>query len=349
MTAIITVATRWDAYFSNTPGDSAYENACALSDPAYQWRAPFFAEQIAPVRIQWNYSQASMDQEIAAANAGLVNCWAFLRYNPIDTSPMGRGLELYKSSTAKGALKWCSMDQTNTLGTTAAHSVPVARLVNEMIQPYYQTVGANRPLMFLYYAESEITTYWGGSLANLKTCLDQIRTDVQAAGRGNPYIVLLYWNNATRISLGADAIGAYNGDTGQGISDTYPMMATANETYWTNVLALGANCVPVCMAGWAREPMVRRPFSWQKSFQKPYFGLSRNMYATLPQLAAHAQAGIDFLNNNPTLCPYRIVLWYAWNEHSEGGWLCPTMSDPPTLAQPGGARLAALSSVLSLL
>jgi hypothetical protein len=50
-----------------------------------------------------------------------------------------------------------------------------------------------------------------------------------------------------------------------------------------------------------------------------------------------------FVRQHPTLCPANTVIVYAWNEHDEGGWLCPTWT-------PGGVadarRLNEISTIL---
>ncbi len=38
---------------------------------------------------------------------------------------------------------------------------------------------------------------------------------------------------------------------------------------------------------------------------------------------------------HPDTCPAGAMLIYAWNEHDEGGWLCPTLGE-------GRARILAL-------
>ena len=46
---------------------------------------------------------------------------------------------------------------------------------------------------------------------------------------------------------------------------------------------------------------------------------------------------------NPEVCPARTVIIYAWNEHDEGGWLCPTWSPD---GRPDRRRLEAIRKVL---
>jgi hypothetical protein len=43
------------------------------------------------------------------------------------------------------------------------------------------------------------------------------------------------------------------------------------------------------------------------------------------------------------VCPAKTVIIYAWNEHDEGGWLCPTISENSDVDD---SRLKALKKVL---
>jgi hypothetical protein len=47
------------------------------------------------------------------------------------------------------------------------------------------------------------------------------------------------------------------------------------------------------------------------------------------ELTAHLYGAFDYVVKNPAKCEANTVIMYAWNEHSEGGFLCPTMGDPP--------------------
>lgn len=350
--AVTFCAIRWDAYYSAAVGAPAVATLAGLSDPDYQSRAPFFATQRGTGLLRYDYTQATMDQEITAALAGNVKCWAFLRYITREVSEPGmeNGLALYQSSTNRGAMKWASMDQSNTLGSTGAYATQVARLVAEMGQAHYQTVGANRPLFFLYNLASDLAARWGGSNANLKTALDAIRSGAIAAGRGNPYIVLVNsgaTSSATiKTALGCDAISDYAGPVPDTLGAAYSTLDTAVQAYWAAYAAL-AETVPICTLGWSRAPRIQRPVPWERTSQRPYFGLRRSFLPTSSELAAHVQAAVAFVDAHPTECPERVILAYAWNEHDEGGWLCPTRGDPPTGPQPGGARLAALAPVLA--
>ena len=46
-------------------------------------------------------------------------------------------------------------------------------------------------------------------------------------------------------------------------------------------------------------------------------------------MAARVKAAFDFVAAHPKDCEAQTVIMYSWNEHSEGGGLCPTMGRPP--------------------
>ena len=80
------------------------------------------------------------------------------------------------------------------------------------------------------------------------------------------------------------------------------------------------------------------------------------MTATAEEIAALLQDAIDFNNAHQAQSNINSVLIYAWNEHDEGGWLCPTIIDEdrdgmPELREDGTykrdtRRLRAIQKVL---
>jgi hypothetical protein len=96
------------------------------------------------------------------------------------------------------------------------------------------------------------------------------------------------------------------------------------------------------MMGWNRKPRMAHPVSWELSSTRPYFQMiATHNDATPAELATHMAAAVDFVTTNAARCQSQHILVYAWNEHDEGGWLCPTLGDPT------GLRLAAIAPVIS--
>ena len=52
---------------------------------------------------------------------------------------------------------------------------------------------------------------------------------------------------------------------------------------------------------------------------------------------------VAFVKANPSACPANTIIVYAWNEHDEGGWLCPTWTPS---GSPDTSRLDAIRSIL---
>lgn len=343
---IVFGAIRWDATFC--PTGTGANIVRSLSTPRYQYRAPARATVRNTRNLTWTATQTDMDNEIAEAAQGKISYWAFLRYGT--GSDMNNGFNLYASSTAKTVNGWtvryASMEQTNTLGTTGTYTTQVSRLVTEMQTSYYQKVLTNRPLMYLYYSSGDITGYWGGNIANLKTCLDLIRTNAQAAGLGNPYIVLVGGSpnmGTVATSLAVDAVTNYISLIPDTLKGAYTGLTATAESYWATLAAAYSKIVPICMAGWDRRPRIERPVSWEYSTQTPFRSWSKyTVTATPAEIATHVSNAITYIRNNPSVCDSKAILCYAWNEVDEGGWLQKTIGDT------SGARLTALAGVLGI-
>ena len=349
MTTVGTI--RWDAFY--TADGPAQRTMAALSQPHYQDRAPFFSEVLSPNLIEYAPTEETMSQEIEFAVEGGLDYWAFLYYaRPAApaTAQMMAGWDLFQANPNKNDINWCWIQTSGTMAgggvfgsnTWQAH---VATIVTQMQQANWQKVLTNRPLLYLMYDAAEVVG-WFTNDANLKTVLDALRADAQTAGLGNPYIVILQGGGsgaaATKTTLGADAISSYIGRIPSGMDKAYTLLDTTTRTYWAELLATGSAMVPICMCGWDRRPRIERPVTWEASTQRPFHGLrTTHMQPTNAELVAHFQAALDFVDTNAAACPADTILAYAWNEHDEGGWLCPTLGDPT------GSRLAALAAILT--
>ena len=60
-------------------------------------------------------------------------------------------------------------------------------------------------------------------------------------------------------------------------------------------------------------------------------------------LDVHLARALAFVKANPRICPARTLIIYAWNEHDEGGWLCPTWTPS---GQADDSRVQAIRKVL---
>ena len=61
------------------------------------------------------------------------------------------------------------------------------------------------------------------------------------------------------------------------------------------------------------------------------------------EIATELRRTLEFVKAHPDICPANTLTVYAWNEHDEGGWLCPTWTKG---GQPDVTRLEAVRKVL---
>jgi hypothetical protein len=84
---------------------------------------------------------------------------------------------------------------------------------------------------------------------------------------------------------------------------------------------------------------VENPPPWTKGSENHYLA------PTPIELAHHRTDAPDWTRANATTAPpAQTVLVYAWNEHDEGGWLCPTLKPDGTTVD--ASRLDGIEAVL---
>jgi hypothetical protein len=335
-------AIRWDAWYTTT--GPAVSTLRAFSQAQYHYRAPFFSKRISATELAFQSDAGTMAREINEAVRAKINYWAFLLYdrNGSDRDMMA-GYDLFQANPDKNRINWAMIRQFNDWGTTGNYATQVAQAVQQVIQVNYQKVLTNRPLVYIYGDEATIAAYFTTN-ANFKTALDAFRAQAQAAGTGNPYIVVLAGPAATSSSLatalGCDAISNYISNLPSTPTDYVTMTATV-ESFWNSLRTAGPKMVPIAMTGWQRAPRIDKPVKWQLSTQRPYFGRARVFgEGTAAEIAAHIKAAADYTVTYSADCDSSAVLVYAWNEFDEGGWLCPTLGDLE------GSRCTALAGLL---
>jgi hypothetical protein len=299
----------------------------SLSPKQYHYRLPFFARITGEneVRID-GYTQAIMDQEIAYAKAGRLDYWAFLLYDR--DSAMSQGLSLYLSSAHKQDMHFCAIASPPTFGGTEKFAQGVDRIVKLMAEPSYQKVMGDRPLLYLFDVSDRWLDAWGGP-ERAKTLFTALHSAVQAAGHGDPYVVVADFSptHGRKIAdiVGAQALTSYTkGGSGRGAP--YAELARGAYDFWNACADMGLQVVPIVVAGWDRRPRVEHPVPWE-SYQKPGVGLDQYYVMPTPkELAGSIRYAAEWISQHKLECPACVELIYAWNEHDEGGYLCPTLN-----------------------
>ena len=281
-------AIRWDGW--GLKGDVGKGSEQVLGLAKYQHRAPFFVAEAGADSIRFKpYSQEIMDTEIDYAVRAGIDYWAFCWYPP------GSGLEiarnLFLSSKKQERPKWCVILGTMTFDM--ARDAPW--LAAEFAKPNYQKVLDGRPLVYLFtpMSRADLSALREFSL---KTC-----------GK-SPYVAMMGWDAASAVQaceqVGADAITRYAG---------------GEWTSW-EAYAKVKELIPNVGIGWDPTPFRDTPMPWYPPVAKNFVGST----ATPEQMVAVLESAFHWTRANPTKNPANTLLIYAWNEHAEGGWLCPT-------------------------
>jgi hypothetical protein len=285
-------AIRWDGWGNNC--GIGRDSERVLGPAKHHHRAPFFVADAGPDFIKFKpLSREIMDAEIGYAVHAGIDYWAF------DWYPPGSGMELardlFLASDKRGRLKWCV-----TLGTNPFDMKRDAPwLAGEFPKQGYQKVLDGRPLVYLFTPMPRADLE---ALRNLS---------LKSCGK-TPYVAVMGWT-AAKAAQDCQAIGA----------DAVTMYAGGTEKNWEDYSKLKA-VVPNVSTGWDPTPFRDTRVTWypRENIEKNIVGWS----ATPQQLVAGLDAAFVWTRGNPTKAPANTILVYAWNEHAEGGWLCPTFS-----------------------
>jgi hypothetical protein len=140
---------------------------------------------------------------------------------------------------------------------------------------------------------------------------------------GDPYLVLQGWHPTTDATLanvlGFDALSAYAVAGGSPSGAPFHDVVTAATEGWEQARSTGMQVVPWLSAGWDPRPRIETPTPWV-TYSNEYY-----LAPTPEELSRHTAAGLAWTRTWPWSCPADVVLLYAWNEHDEGGWVCPTL------------------------
>ena len=332
---VLTGAIRWDAWMGDT---NSIGRAVAkhLSQEKWHYRLPFFATIHDGDSVSINgLSQEIMDMEIEYAS-GALDYWAFLFYSGM----MGTARELYLSSTIKDQLNFCLIIEGSRLINEweEFHSV----LSRSWDEPGYQTVMDNRPLLYLMRPVNVLNR----KVANwqeMENKIQTIRDLAQRKGYADPYIVVMDYSMAridsAMSNISADAVSCYAVGSGRP-EEPFTELCGIVEKLWGNYTSTGYRIVPFLTAGWDPRPRWNIPAPWGYHD----YGPNWTEPAIPEEIASHLAKAFQWIQDNPGKTPAKTVIIYSWNEHDEGGWLCPTM-DPN--GQADDSRLRALQKVRS--
>lgn len=333
-------AIRWDAWHGELSDiGRAVQNS--LAPKHWQWRLPFFA-QLTPegdVRIAGD-SDEVMTREISCAQAAGVDYWAFCAYG--EQSPMSLGLKRYLKNPDRKKVRFCMIGD-------ASHWKPstftseAERFGELMAQPNYQRVLNGRPLFYILNLSMESSEAAWADAGGFRKAVEALRAAARSRGSAEPYCVaMIPWPDRAKAfaeASGCDAISAY-AVQGGGKGVPYAELTNYVEDFWKRSAATGAQVIPLAMSGWDRRPRVEHPVFWEQNHSWNA-EIERFYQSPKPEeIAGHVRHAVTWTRNHWSNAKAQSVIIYAWNEHDEGGWLCPTLGE-------GDARIRALGSALT--
>ncbi len=306
---------RWDAWVNpSEPWDSGNEDTRtigqqmvdSLSPSKYHYRLPFFAQILGTNSITFpDYTQEIFDQEMRYAKEAGIDYFTYCWYGESDVMSTAR--KLHTTSRYRTDVKMSGIWTIHYLDSDT-----LEELINYLKQEFWFKVDG-RPLVYINSAN--VTSVYA---------INKFRQACIEAGVGNPYLIGLENMGCTTDdvkNLGIDAISTYA--TYQGGGASYSTLVNKTETLWNTWKDTGVEVVPFVSTGWNRNPRVANPPSWELDHTGTENDYTQD--GTPEEIAQHLQNAINFNNNNKSQTSANTVLVYAWNEHDEGGWICPTI------------------------
>lgn len=291
------------------------------------------------------YLQKAMDQEIRFAyDAGID---FFIYHGPArklfaNSWELKNNLDAHMASVIPEAKKmkfvWALY------GHAAIHYTrsKVAAMMDETVEyinmPNWQTVMDGRPLIPVLWPDGfkkQLAAAKGNEMMTSREFVEYIRTRVEAAGLRTPYIVGMmcpaasFKHAAALRQDGYDAFMDYAGGYGGAVGkpDQAPTYAEATkrliDTWNGSFLNRELPFIPPCTS---------MQYPWPRALDKNHKPVRKWYHYQWPKkgdVAARVTAAFDFVAAHPEACEAQTVVMYSWNEHSEGGGLCPTMGAPP--------------------
>lgn len=350
---------RWDGY-NGSPKWTQQQEFGFLKPKRWHELAPWFVRRTGdpnrPLSFNPSYDKAIIqkvtDREIRYAAAAGIDYWAFCHYAAFKGGgwQLRDNLEAYLASPLKSRINFCPIALGEHIGkgmdgirkaSPADVKADWVRYVDEYIglmgEPSHQRVLGDRPLLYLMGPDTLSASLGdppagkGVTVNHLREAVALLRARAVKAGVGNPYIVGMnsggIWAAVYIDKAGLDAVSAYRGAFGSTVQGTpyAELWPNIRKGFLESTCGIGDNpkrqlVVPL-MSGASHLP---RHEARPKRFGSQYYR------EPLPgEFKAHVLAGMDWVANHPENCAANSVLIYAWNEHSEGGRICPIMGSAP--------------------
>ena len=315
---------RWDAFTKSTPDGTnpASQVAKVLSPAKYHSQAPFFSKVNDDGTVSFpEYTVETWEKEAKYAHDAGLDYFAYLWYDT--TSEMSQPRKMHLESANKDLVEMTAILETMRSTET------MKEMFTAMKDPVWLRVD-NRPVVFLY----SLTANWDAEK------IQKLRQ--MAANSGiteSLYIIGAYTKYDdvdAAYALDVDALSWYSyGTSIQGWP--YDEYADSLESLMANMFNATSEkynhqVIPSFSFGRDTRARIETGVSWvdgdpnaENDADKPY----KNKYSLLPtmsELKEHIATTYNLVQKNPSKTEANLICSYAWNEHEEGGWLCPTLN-----------------------
>lgn len=285
-------------------------------------------------------SDAVMTREIAYAHEAGLDYWAFCTFDA--ESPMSRALTRYLANPNRDKVRFCMIVGANDW-TPDNVEARAARIADLMARPSYQCVMNGRPLFYILNLDPEANEKPWAKAGGFRNAVKALRAAAEVRNLPTPYCVAMVpWPDKAKgfaDASGCDAISAYAVQAG-GKDAPFRELTAYVEDFWKRSAASGAKVVPLAMTGWDRRPRVENPVFWEHN---EGWGADLERFYEQPkpaEIGSHIRKAVDWTRDHAAHADAQTVIVYGWNEHDEGGWLCPTRGE-------GDARVKAVREALA--
>lgn len=173
-----------------------------------------------------------------------------------------------------------------------------------------------RPLMYYYLNTSN-------KKQNMILVADEIkyyRAYCTSLGLKEPFAVVMNITGSETSSIFGDAASRYSFS---GTSDqTFESFINGVQRTYEGYQKAGFQYVPPTTFGWHAEPRYKNPVSWMNVNENSWVP-----YPTEEEMYNHISYALSYLDHPSAemFTKANTLIFYAWNEHDEGSWLCPTL------------------------
>jgi hypothetical protein len=323
-------AIRWD----NWSLDSPYGQV--LADPGLRARVPYYTERLPNGHLGFpGNTERALNADVHYAKAAGLDYFIFGYYlesaawgrDPHRAVALNRALENFVRLPDKLGIKYAL----NFNLSFPSRDVPmVSDAISKAVAgpDYMRTSDGAAPVFFLVNTVSAWLKGLGGE-QGAKAALSDMRKRVKAATGRDLYLVALLFNlsesEPVAHRLGFDAASTYATALGaNGKSLPYASCAALAQKAWQVEAKQGSGgFLPTVTLGWDYRPALRD--AQEKKNRKPNPDWCQP--ATDAEWTQQIRGAIDQAARNPRNNRFQSVVFYAWNESSEGGWIQPTLSE----------------------